>query len=475
MMVYVLSLTIKVHLMRKFMTYVLVLSANLLLAQMPNSLTRTQKLYGLSRFWQEVNYNFVYLDKVDREQWDEDYKDLLVRVQETSNDYEYYRLLQKFCATLKDGHTNVYFPQSIQDQILNGSFGDYKFILSNIEGKPTITGINSSKRKELPIGTEVVRVNGLSAKEYMAEQVTPYIAASTDFILQDWSIMKMFEAPIGTVYEVEFLLPNGKSKSLQLSLQETGDEEIYPPVEETGLLDFRWLKDGTAYLALNSFAYPEIEIQFLEKLPELYKAKALIVDLRRNGGGSSSIGRNIYQYLTNDAVIHWSASESRNHIPSYKAWGAWTKAEDTLNNEGARKSFLSFHDNYRHRFTNYPDTIRLTEKRIVVPTVLLTGHSTASAAEDFLIFAEKQTHMTRMGEATFGSTGQPYHFQLPGDAPARVCTKKDTYPDGREFVGVGILPDIEVKRSLKDYLQNKDVVLERAEAFLNEQEKLADK
>jgi C-terminal processing protease CtpA/Prc len=67
-----------------------------------------------------------------------------------------------------------------------------------------------------------------------------------------------------------------------------------------------------------------------------------------------------------------------------------------------------------------------------------------------------------MGSNSFGSTGQPYMFDLPGGGTARVCTKQDTYPDGREFVGYGIRPDIEVKQTLNDYLQKKDACLERA-------------
>lgn len=43
-----------------------------------------------------------------------------------------------------------------------------------------------------------------------------------------------------------------------------------------------------------------------------------------------------------------------------------------------------------------------------------------------------------------------------------VCSKKDTYPDGREFVGYGIKPDIRVEKTLKDYMDNKDPVLEEA-------------
>jgi hypothetical protein len=35
--------------------------------QISNGLTPTEKVYGLSKFWQEVNYNFVYLNKVNKE------------------------------------------------------------------------------------------------------------------------------------------------------------------------------------------------------------------------------------------------------------------------------------------------------------------------------------------------------------------------------------------------------------------------
>lgn len=74
--------------------------------------------------------------------------------------------------------------------------------------------------------------------------------------------------------------------------------------------------------------------------------------------------------------------------------------------------------------------------------------------------------MKKIGQNSFGSTGQPFLFDLVGGASARVCTKKDTYPDGREFVGYGIKPDIEVVPTLKDYLENKDPALAKALDYL---------
>jgi C-terminal processing protease CtpA/Prc len=47
-----------------------------------------------------------------------------------------------------------------------------------------------------------------------------------------------------------------------------------------------------------------------------------------------------------------------------------------------------------------------------------------------------------------------------------VCTLKVIYPDGTRFVGCGIKPDIEVKMTVEDYLQQKDSVLDKGISYL---------
>ncbi|WP_350286443.1 S41 family peptidase [uncultured Croceitalea sp.] len=442
-------------------------------AQIPDELSSTEKVYGLSKFWQETNYNFIYLNKVDKAEWDALYKAYIPKVQETKNDYEYYRLLQKFCAFLKDGHTNVYFPKNIQDHIFNTHFGAYRLFLSNIEGRAIITRVNKSKKKEIPIGTEISKVNGISTNNYLKDHVLPYISSSTDYIRKDWGIRRLLEGYVGTRYDLELKLPNGQIKNLTLTHAPTAEKEVYPQFEKRTLLDMKWYDNAIAYVALNSFSDRKIDSLFFEKISELKKAKALIVDLRNNGGGRTDIGTAIFKHLTNDSILYGSKTQSRLHIPSFKAWGKWTTENDTLNNAWAKQSYLSYRDEFYHNFKYSPDTIDVAEQkklegnRIIVPTVLLIGHQTASAAEDFLIYADNQKHMTKIGEPTFGSTGQPMLFDLPNGGLARICTKKDTYPNGKEFVGVGIKPDIEIGKSLSDYMENKDPVLDKAIEFLN--------
>ncbi|MCF6308429.1 MAG: S41 family peptidase [Flavobacteriaceae bacterium] len=453
--------------MKKIIIIFLIIFSNLTYGQIPNELSKEEKIYGLSKFWQEVNYNFVYLNKVDRIEWDKQYKALISEVQNTQNDYEYYRLLQKFCAFLKDGHTNVWFPKKIQDNVLTTDFGDYRLFLSNIDRKAIITKVNKSKKDELPIGTEIIKVNGIPAKQFINQNVRPFISSSTVHILDDWSIKYMLQGYINSTFNLELKLPNSKTISLKLTHSKSTEKELYPE-DKTDLFEFKWINKDIAYIALNSFSNWDIMDLFSDKLPEIRKAKKLIIDLRKNGGGNGAVGREIIKYLTKDTILYGSKSQSRLHIPVYKAWGKWTNAKDTINNAWKKQSYLSYHDQYYYDFPYEPySTSNMDISRIEIPTVILIGHNTASAAEDFLIYADNQENMTKIGEPTFGSTGQPMIFNLPNGGTGRICTKKDTYPDGREFVGYGIKPDIEVKKSFSDYMENKDPVLEKAIEYLN--------
>ena len=67
--------------------------------------------------------------------------------------------------------------------------------------------------------------------------------------------------------------------------------------------------------------------------------------------------------------------------------------------------------------------------------------------------------MVLVGERTAGSTGNPLRVPLPGGGNFRVVTVRCVYPDGREFVGTGIQPDIEVHPTQQDIHDGYDRVL----------------
>ena len=77
-------------------------------------------------------------------------------------------------------------------------------------------------------------------------------------------------------------------------------------------------------------------------------------------------------------------------------------------------------------------------------------------------------HIISIGEPTFGSTGQPLMMDLPGGGSARISTKRAFYSDGKEFIGLGVEPDLEVRPTVEAFLSGEDLVLEKAIASLIE-------
>jgi C-terminal processing protease CtpA/Prc len=151
------------------------------------------------------------------------------------------------------------------------------------------------------------------------------------------------------------------------------------------------------------------------------------------------------------------------------SWGLSVNPKDTIGNvENKMKFEIANHKYFEKRGeTNF--TFNINRKRLVIPTIILIGHQTFSAAEDFLVLCDNQKHITLIGEVTAGSTGNPITWNLPYGGLLSICSKKDIYPDGREFVGSGIKPDIESHLTIEDFRKGRDTVLETAFSFLKNQ------
>ncbi len=444
--------------------------------ELPNTISSAEKIYGLSKFWNEVNFNFAYLNKVDTEKWESDYKLLIEEVQDTKNDYEYYRLLQKFAASLKDGHTSIEFPSTYyKDILINGEFGDYNLKVKRIEGKAIITNINESKKNEIPIGSEIIEINGESTENYLDNNIKPYISSNTESLLNDLAVEQMFYQPLGTVFNVKLRTPKNKIIAKQLTLGKADEKEFYPAVDDKGIFDFKWLKNKIAYVGLYTFSNPSIDSLFKSKLPELKKAKGLIIDLRKNLGGDSYYALSIFKHLTKDDEIQQSRSLVMSYNPLFNFYGTHynLQAKDTLqgspeNVKMLSRAYLTAKNSYFYEipFNTMANDVKKDE-RIVIPTVILIGTYTASASEDFLVSTINQPHMIKIGEPSAGTTGMPMSFDMPNGGRAKICIKKEIYSNGKEFVGYGIQPDILVKSTYKDFMNNDDPVLKQAVNYLN--------
>ncbi len=457
--------------MKKLFTLLLVINVYSSRAQQPDSiLTDAQKIYGLSRFWQEANYNYAYFSNVPHLDWDSAYQAFIPRVLATKNVFAYYRELQRFCALLKDGHTNVWFPGYISNNRSRRSFGDIRLELRNIGGKPIVVNTAAGTKDIVPIGSEILTVNNIPVKQYIDEFVRPFIAQSTGYITEDWAVDYLLDGFNGDSIRIGFRKPGNTMQSLSLKREVKTDVTWLNPYSNS-LFEFKWLPGGIAKIALNSFDDRKIVDTFITALPALQKAKGVIIDLRKNGGGNSDYAAAILSYFTNADSIRGSRWFTREHRAAYKAWGTYAMREKEDTSEWAQKARDYFTGNvwFEGGQMTVPNTAPAAKRMSTVPLAVLFGHQTASAAEDFLIMLDGLgNRAVTLGQRSFASTGQPLPFSLPGGGSARICTKKDTYPDGRIFVGTGIKPQVEVNPTIGDYLGNKDVVVDKAVVLLQQ-------
>lgn len=430
-------------------------------AQKTSTLSTDEKLYGLSKFWSEANYNFVYMYKVDPVQWDSAYRAAITNVQTTEDDFSYYRELQKLCGILKDGHTQVFLPDAVQEKLMTTNFGKYRIFLSYIEGRVVVSNVNRSMEKEIPVGSQVISVNGYPVDQYQQKFVKPFLSTSTENAMNHKAAFNLLTGFDGDSYEIVIRDPRGRSKKIALTHSKTQETELsINPEDNQGNFEFRWLRDKTAYVALRSFEDAGVVDGFESMIEELKKAERIILDVRDNGGGSGKNAINIAKYFVVGDTLFGARNSSRSIVPTERAIGSFLTAQDTINGKtqwGLSKDettelFNAYAGTKFHHFP-YKPSIVSSKIKLKVPTAVLTNANTASAAEDFLIFLDGVPHIKRVGDHTNGSTGQPLQITLPGNASAWICTKKVTFPSGEEFVGIGIKPHILVPREVNDIIR----------------------
>lgn len=436
-------------------------------AQSPeNTLTAEQKVAGLSALWAEAKYNEAFFDNIGAEKWDSAYLSFIRPVMDTPHDYAYYRQLQRFAALLRDGHSRVSYRK---DPGTATCFDSFRWKLVPLEGKALVGSISRRMKEEIPVGSEIVEVDGLPTAEYLQQKVLPYICSSTDYVRQDMAVEQMFTAWEDHTYRVKIKTPAGQPIEMDITPAARPDiknEPMFPPEPSYSMIEMKWYPGGIAYVALNSFREEEIVDSFAVILPELKKARKLIIDLRRNGGGKSDVAEAIMSYLTPDSVLYPALWCTRVHSPAYQSWGGRYTARDTTGNLFRKKAYEVYHREYYEY--GEPDSIDIppTTPRLVLPTAILTGHATASAAENFLILADGQKHIVKIGQHSNGSTGNPIRFAITDDLGFQICSKKDLYPDGRPFVGCGVKPDIEVTPTVQDLIDGYDRTLQTALRYL---------
>jgi C-terminal processing protease CtpA/Prc len=102
------------------------------------------------------------------------------------------------------------------------------------------------------------------------------------------------------------------------------------------------------------------------------------------------------------------------------------------------------------------------------PIVVLVDKSMASRPEDIAIALSALPNATFVGEQTQGVDGEVAKIYLPGGGETSFTGQVIRFANGNEFQGNGIIPHVEVKRTVKEASRGVDEILEKAINVLKE-------
>jgi C-terminal processing protease CtpA/Prc len=178
-----------------------------------------------------------------------------------------------------------------------------------------------------------------------------------------------------------------RGKITELDLIRDASNRAALPTERRPQFEYKEPPGHISYMALNDFDNEKIADDFESHLEKALQSRAWVLDLRENGGGTSSIGYRILGHFLSEPG-QGEAWRTRLYNPTFRAWKQpqpW--------------------------YEGTPDAIKLADRsRYSRPVYVLISARTCSAAEDFLIPLKVQKRATLVGEATCGSSGQPTIF-----------------------------------------------------------------
>lgn len=429
-------------------------------------LTVEERVYTLSYLWKEAEYNFAFWAERSDIDWDAEYKKFLPLVINARSDLEFYLLLMRFYALLRDGHTAVSPPFAL----LEGR--SVPFGVTRAEGKFLLSAVPSG-REELLL-SEITHIQGLSIGEYIEKYVYPLywhelpesLFACYDCI--EASVMFNFDVnePITvTADNGEFTFKMSEPvETLWAELCVKASEPLDERFRSESLV-ISVTNDNIAVIEIFDFYHAEIVREFSENIGLLKGCTSYIIDVRGNSGGMGDPSLEIARYFISGKYPVRSEHKTPAHSAKYRALEPYIDRENPdIFDPWQRKIYeVASHTYYESLAENgeidgYID-FDTAKTELTAPAVVLANHLTACAAEMFVSYFKITGRAKVVGTATFGSGAEAMIRELPLGGEMRLATTRGKLIDGSEYVNVGIAPDIPAERTADDIKKGTDRAL----------------
>jgi len=387
-------------------------------AQTSETISLEERVMMASQIYHVIS---TFFPGISQEKFDTDYKQYLQAMLRSDDRREFDLASMALVADLHDGHSWFY------DNWLDHAYGQPIGILAYpLGGKWTVI---RSALDSIHVGDVITAIDSTSIEDFFTHART-YVSASSS---RDAGL-SLFDTSAIFPEKFTIALADGR----KIPIDRANDKKVPPPPEKS---EGRWLTEKTiAYIKVPTFHGIETQAQALELLKQFHDAKTLILDVRGNPGlgAPGALQRSLMVHPYKD----WMESSSehggallRNYAPSYPEHSTLTISDTVI----------------QPRETAYSGRLTLLIDRVC-----------SCACEDFVMPFKYSKRATLVGETTAGSYSMTRHINFDNGMILNIAAVHHTFPDGSQFEGVGITPDVPIDITPEDLRTGRDPVLKKA-------------
>jgi hypothetical protein len=283
--------------------------------QLQTQFSKQQVLEDLEYLYtslQDTHYNlFTYTTK---EKFTKNYKEVKQAIQKDSlRLLETITLLQRVITNANNGHTEIEFPiQSYKEYARNG--GTLFPLEIAFEANKCYIRKNWSTNADIPIGSEILSINGHSIKTILAK-IYPQVSAERLYFkhakIEAYSFPRLYWQVFGQqdTFEIEILTKNKKQTFVLNAINLIDGYEMKRDEVLHAKMNLKFFR-RVAYLNPGSFSGDAQKFQqFIDKAFQKIKTANvpnLIIDLRNNSGGNDSFSDYLVSYIANQP-FQWTS------------------------------------------------------------------------------------------------------------------------------------------------------------------------
>lgn len=381
------------------------------------------RLLSLYRYWNMINYFFPYKHLMD-EDWNKKLKEYIPIFINSKDELSYELAAVQLIGDIQDTHANIWEGADKIDQWKGTNFSPLH--VRFIENQLVVTDYYNEELKSevgLKIGDVIIKINGKKIDEIIKEKSKYYPASNIPTRLRNISV-DLLRSNAHKI-EIEYKSVNSMLQVKTLKLYPRDSLNIYnwfkPSVEKS----YKMLNNNIGYITLQTIKNEDIS----KIINEFNDTKGIIIDIRN--------------YPLNTVTYTLGSYFVSSSTPFAKF------TNGSIDNPGE----FSFSENIK---------IPWQGKTYKGKLIVLVNEISQSNAEFTAMAFRAGNNTTIIGSTTAGADGDVSQIMLPGGLMTMISGIGIYYPNGVETQRVGIIPDLEVKPTIKGIRERRDELLEKA-------------